>query len=315
MKKLMFALVVLTLLVVPSTALAGQPGNAWYVPGDFATIQEAIESDAVEDGDTIRVGPGNFAGAEVTKSVTIKGEGRAVIDSGPMHPAGLSQGFRLLAGSDGATISHLTFDGVDLAIMNGAGADNVTVTQCRFNNAIQAVSNWRGSGWEISHNTITDLRTRSGGGIGILVADYSGGVVLDNVVSHNTIVGTLHVDPNDCGDYNGSGIVLYADFRWGGGGAEAIAYNRVVKNKVSLVSDTPNVVDIVAFELTDSRDDTSAVPFPVIFDNAIGFNDFRGTTLQLDITPLDLEDCNYISRNLGNNRGHGLHPSLFGPGG
>jgi len=311
MKKLMFVLAILALLAVPSTALAGKPGNVWHVPGDFATIQDAIDSDAVLDGDTIRVGPGNFAGALVTRPVTVMGEGHAVIDSGPMHPAGLSQGFRLLEGSDGATFSHLSFE-VDLAIMNGAAVNDVTVTQCRFNNTIQAISNWGGSGWEISHNTITDLRTRNGGGIGILVADRSGGVVEDNVVSHNTIVGTLFVDPSDGGGYNGSGIVLYADFRWGMAGAQEISNNRVVKNKVSLVSDTPDVVDVAAFELTDTRDD----PYPaVIFDNSIGFNDFRGTTLQITLTPEDLKDYNDISRNLGDNRGHGLHPSLFGPGG
>jgi hypothetical protein len=268
----------------------------------------------VVDGDTIWVGPGNFAGAEVTKSVTIKGEGQAVIDSGPMHPAGLSQGFRLLAGSDGTTFSHLTFE-VDLAIMNGAAVNDVTVTHCRFNNAIQAVSNWRGGGWEISHNTITDLRTRNGGGIGILIADYTGGIVSDNVVAHNDVSGTLHVDPNDGGGYNGSGIVLYADFRWGRAGAEEISRNLVVKNRVSLVSDNPSVVDVAAFELTDTRDDPNADSFPVIFENSIGFNDFRGTTLQIALTPEDLEDHNDISRNLGNNRGHGLHPSLFSPDG
>jgi len=174
MKKLMLVLVLLALLVVPSTALAEEPNSVWYVPGDFATIQDAVDDSDVVDGDTIQVGPGNFAGAEVNKSVTIKGEGQAVIDSGPMHPAGLSQGFRLLAGSDGATLSHLTFDEVDLAIMNGAAVNDVTVTHCLFNNAIQAVSNWRGSGWEISHNTITDLRTRNGGGIGILIAGRRG---------------------------------------------------------------------------------------------------------------------------------------------
>ena len=312
MKKLTFVLVILALLAVPSTALAAKPGNVWHVPGDFASIQDAIDSDVVVDGDTIRVGPGNFDGALVTKRVTVMGEGHAVIDNGPMHPAGLSYGFRLQVGSDGATLSHLTFEGVDLAIMNGDAVNDVTVTQCRFNNTLQAISNWAGSGWEISHNTISDLRTRNGGGIGIMVADYTGGVVKDNVISHNTIAGTLFVHPDDGGGYNGSGIVLYADFRWGRAGAEEISNNRVVKNKVSLVSNTPGVVDVAAFELTDTRDD----PYPpVIFDNSIGFNDFRGTTLQITLTPQDLEDYNTISRNLGNNRGHGLHPSLFGPGG
>jgi hypothetical protein len=285
----------------------------WHVPGDFATIQDAIDDAGVVDGDRILVGPGYHAGALVTKSVEIKGTGGATINSGPAHWSGLIQGFRLLAGSDGAIFSHLTFT-TDLSIMNGAAINDVTVTQCTFLNSVQAVSNWRGNGWKISHNEISDLRTRSGGGIGILVADYSGGIVKGNVVSHNTITGTLHVDPNDCGGYNGTGIVLYADFRWGRSGAEAIADNRVVKNKISLVSDTPDVVDVVAIELTDSRDDVEADPYPVIFDNAIGFNDLRGTVVQIALTPEDLANYNDISRNLGENRGHGLHPSVFAPG-
>lgn len=310
MKKLMFLLVIASLLVLPAPVTAGPSGNTWYVPGDFATIQEAIDASSVLDGDTILVAAGNHAGALVTKAVEIKGEGGVVINSGPMHPAGLSQGFRLLAGSDGATISHLRFE-VDLAIMNGDAVNDVTVSHCTFVNTIQGVSNWRGSGWTISHNNITDLRTRNGGGIGILVADYAAtpGGVRDNVVSHNKITGVLHVDPNDCGGYAGTGVVLYADFRWGRLGAEAIADNRVVKNKISLSSDNPDLVPVWAAELTDTGDND------VVFDNAIGFNDFRGSDNGLALTPLSLEDENVISRNLGDNRGHGQHPSMFGPGG
>ena len=43
-------------------------------------------------------------------------------------------------------------------------------------------------------------------------------------------------------------------------GAEEITNNRVVHNKVSMVSDTPSVVDAVAFELTDTRDDAELEP-------------------------------------------------------
>jgi len=308
MRKLAILILVLSLtfLVSGEGALAA----TWEVPGDFPNIQEAIDFSSVMNGDTIRVSPGEHFGAFVDKSVTIKGESGATINDGPLHPAGLTMGFRLLAGSDGTTISHLNFK-VDLAIMHGGAVHDVTVTQCTFENTIQAVSNWCGSGWEISHNNINDLRTWNGGGIGILVADYLGGTVEDNVVSHNKIMGTLHVDLDDCGGYNGSGIVLYADFRWDRYGAFEIKGNRVVKNKVGLVSDTPEDVDVVAFELTDTRDDPNPV---VLFDNVIGFNDWRGTVLQVVLTP-GLEDWNDISRNLGDNRGHGLHPNVFGPGG
>lgn len=266
----------------------------WNVPGDFDTIQDAIDSDDVSDGDTIHVLPGNHAGAYVTKSVEIRGDGGAVIDDGPLHPAGLTMGFRMLAGSDGATISHLGFT-VDLAIMNGAAVSDVTVDQCTFTNAIQAVSNWCGNGWNISHNVITDLRASGGGGIGILVADYTGGVVTGNTVSHNTITGTLHVSGS--GGYCGTGVVLYADFRWGRLGAEEISGNRVMKNKISLESDTPDVVDVVAIELTDTRNDGTLDP--VLYDNTISFNDIRGTVWKVGLTPESLADENAFMRNLG----------------
>lgn len=293
--------------------------DTWTVPGDFATIQAAIDSASVVDGDTIRVGPGAFAGAIVTKSVEIKGEGNAVINDGPAHPSGLVQGFRLMPGSRGATISHLTFTNIDLDIMNGAAVNDVTVTQCTFENAVQAISNWRGSGWEITHNQINDLRCKNGGGIGILIADYTGGIVTDNLVAHNKITGTLYVDPADLGGYSGTGIVLYADFRWNREGASNIAFNRILKNTVSLESDTPEVVDVLAIELTDTLNDPS---LPAILeDNTVGFNDWRGTVNYFDVepipvlfTPANLEDVNAVSRNLGDNRGHGLHPSrLFSP--
>jgi hypothetical protein len=300
--------VVVTALVM----LSGSPALAsdWRVPGDFATIQAAIDSPSVVPGDRILVGPGSFAGALVDKGVHIQGHGRTTIASGPAHPSGMSQGFRLLEGADGTTISHLRFT-VDLAVIGGADTSHVTVTQNTFVSPVQGVSAWRASGWEITHNVITDLRTNCGGGIGILLGDYTGGSWTDNVISNNRIHGTLRVKAGDCGGYNGSGIVVYADYRWGRLGASLIAFNRIVKNDVALVSDAPATVDVVALELTEATDAPLATH--VIRDNAVGFNDFRGTALQIVLTPEELADLNAISRNLGENRGHGLHPSAFGP--
>jgi hypothetical protein len=67
----------------------------------------------------------------------------------------------------------------------------------------------------------------------------------------------------------------------------------------------------VALELTEAT--VAPLATHVIHDNAIGFNDFRGTALQIALSPETLGDLNDISRNLGENRGHGLHPSAFGP--
>src|SRR3989339_347942 len=105
MKKIL-CLIVITVFVAffaSGSALA----TDWHVPGDFATIQDAIYSPNVVDGDKIKVGKGSWAGAFVTKAVNIEGSGQAVISSGPLHWSGKVIGFRLLAGSSGASISHL----------------------------------------------------------------------------------------------------------------------------------------------------------------------------------------------------------------
>lgn len=306
MKRLTIILMMVGLVgILPIAAFSAE----WRVPGDFATIKAALDSPAVVPGDRIVVGAGEHAGAYVTKAVEIKGEDGATITSGPAHGSGLIMGFRMLAGSNGCSISHLRFT-VDLAIMNGAAVNDVSVSHCTFVNSIQAVSNWRGNSWQITHNDIIDLRTSNGGGIGILLGDYLGGTVEDNVVAHNKITGTLHLASNEQGGYNGSGIVLYADFRWGAAGAAAIRYNQVMKNKIAMTSDNPGLVDIVAVELTDTRNDAN---YHVINHNKIMFNDWRDTVQGYDWTPDNLDQFNAVSRNLGENRGHGLHPKAFAP--
>jgi hypothetical protein len=239
----------LTICAVAALVLAlSSTANAatWGVPADFPNIQDAIDSTLVIDGDRIMVGPGNHYGALVDKAVEIKGEDGAVIDSGPLlysfmpcDTIVLDTGFFFAGGGagSGATISHLKFEGPAFPVFS-RGADDVTVAHCTMINPIQGVTNWAGSRWEISHNVITDLRSANGGGIGILVGVPRAvqGTVSDNVVSHNKISGTLHVSSCDGGGYCGTGIVLYADYR-SGEGPKIVTKTRVVKNKVSLVSD------------------------------------------------------------------------------
>jgi hypothetical protein len=306
------ARVVASLLLVPVLATSLFASD-WRVPADFATIQEAVDSPDVAAGDRVLVGPGTFAGAVISKPVRIQGVGNAVIASGPLHASGMVQGFRLMTGADGTTIRHLRFT-VDLAIITAAShrVDDVAVSQNTIENAVQGVSAWLGSGWQITQNDIVDLRSRCGGGIGILIGEYNAGTVSGNVIAHNRITGTLHVSPTDCGGYSGTGIVVYADYRFGRLGAAHITNNYIIQNTVTLVSDTPSVVDVIAVELTEAAD-----PDPsqhVIHDNAIGFNDLRGTATQLAFTPAALDGpVNSISRNLGENRGRGLHPAAFEP--
>ena len=289
--------------------------NKWRVPGDFNTIQEANDAVQVMDGDIIFIAPGEYAGANITKQLNIKGhknddeedddedndeddgsDGINVtkIISGPeLGNYGLYQGFRFFAGSDGSKIKDITFT-TDFGIMNNDGSDDIEISHCKFLNTIQGISAWGGSGWKIKHNEIINLRTRNGGGIGILSGARWGGIIEKNEIKNNKIYGTLNVWASDGGGYAGSGIVFFADFRWGWPGADAIQNNKVEHNKISLVSNNPSVVDIVGCELTDPRNDESLI---IIFDNKIKKNDFRGTTTPMAFTPLTLEAANDISKN------------------
>lgn len=284
-------------------------GKTWYIPGDFATIQEAIDNPGVVNGDILQLGDGTFAGVLLNKGVIIIGSTNTVINSGPPRYQFI-QGFRLLAGSDNAGFKHLIFT-TDLAIMNGEAVSNVEISHCTFLNSVQAISNWAGDNWVIDHNIITDLRCDNGGGIGILIGDRLGGTVSGNVITHNAITGTLHVPTiGEGGGYSGTGIVIYADFRYGWPGSLEMTNNYITHNTISVISDNPGLVDIIACELSDLRE----IPDPnIIHGNVISYNDFRGSAWQIALTPENLDETNEISRNLGNNRGHGTHPSGLNP--
>ncbi len=323
MKRLLtICAVAVMMLAVSSTAKA----VTWNVPGDFADIQAAIDSPDVLHGHTILVGPGNHYGATVTKAVEIKGEGGAVINSGPMRGARMT-GFLFLSGAgNGATISHLSFETLLLPIYS-RDTDDVTVDHCTFTSPMQGITNWNGSGWNISHNVVNGLVTDSGGGIGIFVGTLGiAGTADDNLVAHNKITGQVVVPQEEIDRYNEGapspeagysvpGICLYSDGRRDPAGP--MSGNRILKNKVSLSSNNPRNHPAVGIELTDYAliDET---PPADLTDNKVGFNDVRGVSgensVPISLNPAGVAGNNKISRNLGddtNNRGHGLHPRVF----
>ena len=305
------------LAALSSLAILGSGKDAegahWTVPRDFGSIQAAIDAPAVRDGDVIHVRPGRRRGATVTKAVEIRGD-RTIIVNGPRPWADRPEwkaGFLFPGGGSGsgATVSGLSFEGVEFPVYS-RGADDVSVLRCRMNNPIQGVSNWAsgqwGNAWNVVGNLIVDLRSDCAGGIGVFVGDFLGGTVHDGLVAHNVIRGRLRPAEDDCGGYDGSAVVVYADFRWGNVGAALIEGIRIVKNRVALSSTAPEVVDVVAVELTDTRDDGSLAA--VLKDNDIAYNDLRGTLRPIVLTPAELALVNRIEQNqlaieLDGNRG------------
>jgi hypothetical protein len=326
MKKLITICSIVALMFALGTTAKAE---TWNVPGEFLTIQDAIDSDDVVGGDTILVGPGNHDGATVTKAVEIKGKGGAVIDFGPMY-ASYMTGFLFRDGAgDGATISHLSFVTLDLPVYS-RDTHYVTVEHCTFISPMQGITNWNGNGWNISHNVINGLRTMNGGGIGIFVGTRApeGSTANSNLIAHNKVIGQVVVPQYEIDQYNEQpeypeagysvpGITLMSDRRKDKP-AGTISGNRILKNKVALSSNNPRNHWPCGIGLSDLGLKYLDPPVPDLLDNKVGFNDVRGM-LGIEGTPIalvpdELDESNIISRNLGddaNNRGHGVHPKVL----
>ena len=228
---ILFALVlVLTLSLIPAVpAMAatdyyvattgsdttgdGSQGNPW------ATIGYAVSQASADD--TINVAAGTYAGAVVNEDLNIIGAagGASVITSGVPYKIGSSllTGFRLDAGADGAEIRNFTMNGN----YNTAGkfwfavfarnADSVIVDSLALDDMVQGITNWGGSGWEITNNVIGDTYPTYGGGIAIhLGADPTNFPNCDNNLVQSNIITTSAVQD---GSFTGPAISLWFDER------------------------------------------------------------------------------------------------------
>jgi len=271
--------------------------TTWTVPGNFATIQEAIDSDDVQYGDTILVGSGEWYGATVEKDVEIRGEDRAVIVDGPAYPHYARDedgpariGFFIEPEGSGCTIEHFTFRGgpigdtgnyLHFAVFGRYDVSDVTIKSNKIFNCIQCISIvWGGSNWIITHNVIeiADYYTSS---VGIFLTGSDG-----NIISHNKITAEAPIV--------GSGILISRSSITG----LTACYNKIVSNKITLIGP-----DVVAIKLTvpgiseEPTPEEIANAQSVFHDNTIQKNDLRESTNPFSITPPELEEVNTISKN------------------
>jgi len=247
-------------------------------------------------GDTINVAAGTYAGAIVDKGVTISGApgGASVITSGVPYKVGgppYTTAFRLDGGADGAEISNFTINNNQGANFYFAvfarGADNVTIDSLAVNDTVQGITNWGGSGWTITNNTVTDTVAAGGGGIGIFLGatptDYR--TCSNNIVQCNIINATATAD-----DYSCPGICACLDLRYGRydllDGTEDVSGNQILNNDITASGANNGVGVEVGTIIGDDEDDPDRTdPIKIaavmaaapVHDNTVQENTVDGT--------------------------------------
>jgi len=214
--------------------------TAYYIGQNaFDVIQDAV--DAATDGNSIKVADGNYAGAVVSEDLDIIGAnpGGSAIKTGVHYGGGhptATTAFRLDAGADGTEIRNFTIDcnrtddfffAVFARAVNDVVLDSLTVNQ-----PVQGISNWGGSNWQITNNTLNETEAAGGGGIAILVGARVGyGTAQGNIIEDNVMTPAATAPTFTC-----PAICVSLDLRYGGyddmTGTEDVSYNKVLRNYI-----------------------------------------------------------------------------------
>lgn len=212
----------------------GSAGSPWL------TIQHAV--DIAVDGDVINVAAGTYTGAIVDEDLNIIGAvgGGSIINTGVLYKTGssLKTAFRLNANADGAEIRNFTINCDETSLFYFAvfarTVDNVIIDGLTVSGAVQGISNWGGSYWEITNNNMIQTVASGGGGIAIFLGALAGTgypICSNNLVQNNTIDASAMATTYSC-----PGICLSLDVRYGGygnlTGGEVVSDNEILDNHI-----------------------------------------------------------------------------------
>ena len=218
--------VTLAVAVAMVTVMGGAAMAATLrVPGDYATIQDAVQ--AAHAGDRIRVGPGRWCGATVDKRVRLEGWGLPTIAGCPaptLDGLPLRVGLMLGAGASGTQVRGFVFDGRDVGNANTAplafavfarGADDVVTSGNVVVGTVQALTNTGGSGWQVDDNAIFGLTAFTcddggycGGGDAIVFQQRTPGArrAVGNSAERNFVSGAI---PDGLAEFDLTGVVIF----------------------------------------------------------------------------------------------------------
>ncbi len=172
------------------------------VPQDFPTIQSAVN--AANAGETIRVGPGRWCGARITKTLNLVGEGATIMGcpAGIPGPVGniVRRGFFLNVAASGSSIRNFTFDGkgvsdtnsdpISLGIQPQFGTNNVTVDSNTFLGGLGGIQGPYGNDWLVtaavppgSFSFASYINEVDVPFVGIAIAGHNGTIIAYNKIA------------------------------------------------------------------------------------------------------------------------------------
>jgi len=301
---IMASMLMIAVSITPSSA---SPDELHVPTTDYPTIQAAIT--AASPGDTIIVSAGTYAGAIVDKNVTISvtpGE-TAIIISGVPYKDGsiLYTAFRLDATADGAKIRGFTIncnssESFYFAVFS-RNVHNVTIDSLTVNDAVQGITNWGGSNWQITNNVLNNTEAAGGGGIAIFLGALppSYPVCSGNLIQNNIITATATAP-----DYTCPGIGVALDLRYGAydklTGSEDISNNQILNNNIT----APGSLNGVGIEIgvlgLEGNATKIAATLGIIHNNTIQGNNIEGadlgvyfyTVTDMKIQQNEIKNCN-----------------------
>ena len=284
-----FVLSVLALLLAVFGVIPVSFAQATHsVPQDFGTIQLAVDN--ANAGDTIRVGPGTWCGARITKTLNLVGEGATIMGcpAGSPGPVGdaIRRGFFVNSAASGTSISHFTFDGTGFSDTNrnplalGIGAafvtNNVLVDSNRFLGGAAGIQA-NGSGWLVIHNVFDGFTILSDGtgGFAILSEDLQSGPFTGNVYLYNVI--TSVVPP---GNFSFASFISEVDVPFVGIAIAGHNGTIIAHNKIAITSNAGGDAGVGIVATDASIDGVSSTTSNLVIIS----NDGRGSQYGLIIT-------------------------------
>ena len=277
------------------------------VPRDFPTIQLAVDN--AKPLDTIRVGPGRWCGATITKALKLVGErGTTIIGCPPGVPgpfgSARKRGFRIAAEAAGTSIRHFVFDGNGVSLGGDplfigieaaknpfglTGADNLVIDSNEFQGTAYGISLADGKNSQVTHNVFDGFTVVSDGEGGVAILMYGGnGHFKGNSILYNQITSTV-----PAGDLSGFSWVNEADVPLAGIVVSGQDGTIISNNKVSITANahgdggagiiaTDNVSGLTTINLTITNNDGRGSAYDLIItkDLSGGTGNSVGATIR-----------------------------------